>query len=210
MSLISLRYANDMPLIYTLDIPLIDPWFTLGIPLIYPWYTLDIAWWYAQDLTKSQKDDLMSHSPYPEHTLNILWTNSEYTLNILWTYSEDSLKICPWFDKISKTLLTDSVTDSPTWIQELLAHLKIAWSPKISSILNECYLWPSKILVFIGILGSSIPFPRIGSTRKTLYKQISGFGCATSTRYKTLDVIQMQDIVKNWISSTYDVKRDQL
>ena len=29
-------------------------------------------------------------------------------------------------------------------------------------------------------------------------------------RNKTPDVIQMQDIVKNRISSTYDVKRDQL
>ena len=31
------------------------------------------------------------------------------------------------FDKISKTLLTDWLTDSPTWIQEMLAHLKIDW-----------------------------------------------------------------------------------
>ena len=31
---------------------------------------------------------------------------------------------CPRFDKISKTLMTDSLSDSPTWIQEMLAHLK--------------------------------------------------------------------------------------
>ena len=33
------------------DIHLLYPWYTLK----YPWNTLDIAWWYAQDLTKSQK-----------------------------------------------------------------------------------------------------------------------------------------------------------
>ena len=32
--------------------------------------------------------------------------NIEHTLNALWTHSEHTLKICPIFDKISKTLLT--------------------------------------------------------------------------------------------------------
>ena len=63
MPMICPWYAHDIPLIYpwyTLDIPLIYPWCTLDIPLMYPWYTLDIAWWYAQDLTKSQKRNLPS------------------------------------------------------------------------------------------------------------------------------------------------------
>ena len=59
---------------------------------------------------------LWTHS---KHTLNTLWTYSEHTQNIPWTYSEHTLKICPRFDQISKTL----ITHSPTWIQEMLAHL---------------------------------------------------------------------------------------
>ena len=62
-----------------------------------------------------------------EHTLNTPWTHSEHTLNTLWThfeqYPQHTLKMSPRFDKISKNI-NDSVTDSPTWIQEMLAHLK--------------------------------------------------------------------------------------
>ena len=47
---------------------------------------------------------LWTHS---EHTLNTLWTHFEHTLNIPWTY----LKICPRFDKISKTLINQSVSN---------------------------------------------------------------------------------------------------
>ena len=77
---------------------------TLNIPWTYPEDTLNILW-----------------TCYYEPTMNLLWTYSEHTLNISWTYSED---ICPRIDKISKTLLTHS----PTWIQEMLAHLISALS----------------------------------------------------------------------------------
>ena len=53
------------------------------------------------------------------YTLNILWTYSEHTLNILWTYPEDMPKI---WQNIKNT--NDWVTQSPKWIQEMLAHLK--------------------------------------------------------------------------------------
>ena len=55
-----------------------------------------------------------------EHTLYIPCTYLELSLNIPLTYPGDSLKICPRFDQLSKTL----PTDPPTWIKEMLAHLK--------------------------------------------------------------------------------------
>ena len=78
-----------------------------------------------------------THSVHSEHTLKTLWTHSEPTLNLLWTYpellwtySQHTLKICPRFDQISKTL----INHSPTWIQEMLAHLKTILS--VSSCLT--------------------------------------------------------------------------
>ena len=49
---------------------------------------------------------------------------------------------CPRFDKISKTLMTDSVTDSSTWIQEMLTLLK-SWEdsePKTLTMVIEKYM----------------------------------------------------------------------
>ena len=39
-------------------------------------------------------------------------------------YTNDLFEICPRFDNISKTLITVWLSDSPTWIQDMLAHLK--------------------------------------------------------------------------------------
>ena len=83
---------------------------------------------------------------HSEHTLNTLWTHSEHTLNIPWAYTEHTLKICPRVDKISKTWINDSLTDSPTWIQEMLAHLKRP-SPKErhkNLTMAEVYMYLSK------------------------------------------------------------------
>ena len=56
---------------------------------------------------------------YSEHTLNTLWTHSEPTLNIPWTYPEDMPKIWQNLKNINQL-----ISHSPTWIQEMLAHLK--------------------------------------------------------------------------------------
>ena len=88
-------------------------------------------WWHSDDT-------LMTLWWHSEHTLNTLWTHSERTLMTLWwhsddtlytlwTHSEHTLNICLRFDNISKTL----PTDSPTWIQEMLAHLKSVTKPPL-------------------------------------------------------------------------------
>ena len=58
--------------------------------------------------------------------------------NQLWTNSEHTLKKCPIFDKISKTL----ICESPTWIQEMLAHLKISLADNQSMPPEKLHLWP--------------------------------------------------------------------
>ena len=62
-------------------------------------HTLNTLWspWTHSEHT------LNTHWTHSEHTLNTLWTHSEHTLNTLWAHSEHTLKICPRFDKISKT-----------------------------------------------------------------------------------------------------------
>ena len=79
-----------------------------------------------------------THWTYFEHTLNILWTYPVHTLfisrtypvlilNIPWRYPEHTLRIAwRYAQDLTKSQQhsTDSLTDSPTWIQEMLAHLK--------------------------------------------------------------------------------------
>ena len=59
-----------------------------------------------------------------EESLKKVWRNSEECLKKVWRNSEHTLKICPIFDQISKTWIIHWLTDSSTWIQEMLAHLK--------------------------------------------------------------------------------------
>ena len=70
----------------------------------YPEPSLNLVWTYSEP-------PLNILWTYSEPTLNLLWTSSEPALNILWTCSEPALKICPRIDKISKTLLSDSLSN---------------------------------------------------------------------------------------------------
>ena len=54
--------------------------------------------------------------------------------NYLWQCRGNLRQYLSIVDQISKTSLSDSLTESPTWIQEMLAHLKsISWG-----IISEC------------------------------------------------------------------------
>ena len=58
-------------------------------------------------------------------SLKKVWRKSEETLNIFWTYPEPTLNIL-WrcAEYLTKSQKYHWICDSPTWIQEMLAHLK--------------------------------------------------------------------------------------
>ena len=125
------RWRKDFNIEHTLNTLWTHSEQTLNTLWTHSEHTLNKLWTHSEHTLNTlwtcpehTLNTLWTHS---EHTLNTLWTHSEHTLNIPWTYPEDSQMICRRFDKISKTLINDSLTDSPTWIQEMLAHLKM-WS----------------------------------------------------------------------------------
>ena len=74
--------------------------------------TLNTLWTHSEHTLKKP----WTHS---EYTLNTLWAHSEYTMSTLWAHSDDMPKIWQNLKNINQWL-----THSPTWIQEMLAHLK--------------------------------------------------------------------------------------
>ena len=105
------RYAQVMPKMcptYARDMLKICPWYARDMPKICPWH--------AQDMPK------------------ICTGYAKVTPEIYPRYAHDMPKICPRYicPRYAQDMLTelkniiDGVTESPTWIQEILAHLKIS------------------------------------------------------------------------------------
>ena len=82
------------------------------------WHLRCARWWNDFEI-EHIRNILWTHSEhtlntlltYSEHILNTLWTHSEHFLMTLWAHSEHTLKICPIFDKISKTLVTHPLSN---------------------------------------------------------------------------------------------------
>ena len=72
---------------------------------------------------------------YSEETLKKLWRNSDETLKKLWRYAQD----------LTKSQKHESLTHSPTWIQEMLAHLKkpTCWALVTTDYYERQNPWPS-------------------------------------------------------------------
>ena len=118
-----LRYAQDMPKIcprYTRDLPKICSKYAWDMPKICPRY--------AQDMPKIPS--MITNLDY-QTWLTILTTNLDYQswLPTLTTNcaveSRQSEAISDNSWQNPTTLLSEWVSHSPTWIQEMVAHLKI-------------------------------------------------------------------------------------
>ena len=119
------RWWNDFNIEHTLNTLWTHSENTLMTLWTHSEHTLNALWTHSEHTlnelwthTECTQNTLWTHPErtlntlwtHSEHTLNTLWTRSEHTLNTLWTYSEHTLKICPRFDKISKTLMTQWLT----------------------------------------------------------------------------------------------------
>ena len=117
------RYAQYMPNIcpiYAQEMPKICPRYAQCVPMICPWYAQDmlqIRPRYAQDMPKI----------CPRYVKDMQ--------KIFPKYAKDIPKISGNGWPNLKTI-TDSLSDSTTWIQETLAHLKIPPLRPFSTLLD--------------------------------------------------------------------------
>ena len=123
------------------------PIFTVNRKNAKNWHTRCARWWNDINIEHTL-NTLWTHS---DHTLNTLWALSEHTLNTLWSHSEDMPKI--WQNLKN---MNQSLTDSPTWIQEMLAHLKSVGINNGHSVIYRVIFYAFSSMTYWWFLGDLI------------------------------------------------------